>query len=55
MKNALRPGGIICSQGSSFWIDVPHVKETLDACGQHFNNVSYAMVSQLEKIFLFLF
>jgi spermidine synthase len=47
MKQALKPGGIICSQGSSFWIDVAHVKETLQACGQHFKNISYATVSQL--------
>lgn len=44
MKKALKPGGIICSQGSNFWIDGGHVKETVDACGQHFKNVSYAMV-----------
>lgn len=43
MKKALRPGGIVCSQGSSFWIDTKHVKETLDACGQHFKNVNYAV------------
>lgn len=42
MRKALRPGGIICSQGSSFWVDLPHVKETLDACGRQFKNVSYA-------------
>jgi spermidine synthase len=42
MKKALRPGGIVCSQGSSFWIDLPHVKETLEACGRQFKNVSYA-------------
>ncbi|CRK99888.1 CLUMA_CG013191, isoform A [Clunio marinus] len=43
MKKALRPGGIICSQGSNFWIDLEHVKETLKACACHFKNTSYAM------------
>ena len=42
MRRALKPGGIVCSQGSSFWIDLPHVKETLNACGRQFKNVSYA-------------
>lgn len=45
MRNALRPGGIICSQGSNFWIDAHHVKETIDACKVAFKNVSYAMVN----------
>jgi spermidine synthase len=43
MKEALRPGGIICSQGSSFWIDMKHVKETFDACKKSFRNTTYAM------------
>lgn len=42
MRKALKPGGIVCSQGSSFWIDMKHVKETLDACGRQFKNISYA-------------
>lgn len=42
MKKALKPGGIVCSQGSSFWIDINHVKETLEACGRQFPNVRYA-------------
>lgn len=42
MRKALKPGGIVCSQGSSFWIDLPHVKETLAACGRQFKNTSYA-------------
>lgn len=44
MKKALKPGGIICSQGSNFWIDVKHVKDTIDACKLSFKNTSYAMV-----------
>lgn len=42
MKKALRPGGIVCSQGSSFWIDILHVKETMQACLAQFPNVNYA-------------
>lgn len=42
MKKALRPGGIVCSQGSNFWIDTKHVKETLDACARQFPKVGYA-------------
>lgn len=42
MRKALKPGGIICSQGSSFWVDMKHVKETLEACGRQFKNTSYA-------------
>lgn len=46
MKRALKPGGIICSQGSNFWIDVKHVKDTIDACKLAFKNTSYAMVNK---------
>lgn len=42
MRKALKPGGIVCSQGSSFWIDMKHVKETLDACASQFKNTRYA-------------
>lgn len=42
MKQALKPGGIVCSQGSSFWIDLQHVKDTLDACARQFPKVAYA-------------
>lgn len=45
MKKALRPGGIVCSQGSSFWIELNHVKETIDACGKHFKNTRYAVAA----------
>lgn len=42
MSKALRPGGVICAQGSSFWVDFKHVKQTLDDCGRFFKNVKYA-------------
>lgn len=45
MKQALRPNGIICSQGGTFWTDVQHVKDTLDHCGKQFATVGYAITS----------
>ncbi|KAM7359573.1 spermidine Synthase [Cochliomyia hominivorax] len=45
MKSALRDGGIVCSQGGSFWLDSLYVKKTLNNCGLHFPNVSYAVTS----------
>jgi len=49
MRNALKPGGIVCSQGSSFWIDSSHVAHTMDACRRHFVNTSYATVSSIDS------
>lgn len=43
MKKALKPGGIVCSQGSSFWIDIKHVQDTVEGCRRQFKNTSYAM------------
>ncbi|XP_061389426.1 spermidine synthase [Musca vetustissima] len=45
MKTALREGGIVCSQGGSFWLDPEHVKHVLSGCRVHFPNVSYAVTS----------
>ncbi|XP_058982857.1 spermidine synthase isoform X2 [Musca domestica] len=45
MKTALRVGGIVCSQGGSFWLDPSHVKEVMTGCRVHFPNVSYAVTS----------
>ncbi|TMW46433.1 hypothetical protein DOY81_008488 [Sarcophaga bullata] len=45
MKNALRDGGIVCSQGESFWLDAAYVKKTMANCGLHFPKVSYAVTS----------
>ncbi|XP_011188203.1 spermidine synthase [Zeugodacus cucurbitae] len=45
MKNALRPGGIVCSQGGSFWLDCAYVKKTMDGCKKHFPTVAYAHTS----------
>lgn len=44
-RKALKPGGIICSQGGSFWIDIKHVKETLEHCRKHFPVVGYGITS----------
>lgn len=45
MKKVLKPGGIVCSQGSTFYIDIKHVKETLESCRRQFKNVAYAISS----------
>uniref|UniRef100_A0A0K8VLW7 Spermidine synthase n=1 Tax=Bactrocera latifrons TaxID=174628 RepID=A0A0K8VLW7_BACLA len=45
MKNALRPGGIVCSQGGSFWLNCAYVKKIMDGCKKHFTKVSYAHTS----------
>lgn len=42
MKKALRPGGIVCSQGGTFYTDLKHVKDTMDSCRRQFSNVSLA-------------
>ncbi|CAD6995464.1 spermidine synthase [Ceratitis capitata] len=42
MKNALRPGGIVGSQGGSYWVDCDYLKKTMDGCRKHFPTVSYA-------------
>lgn len=45
MKAALKPNGIVCSQGGTFWTNLSHVKETLDHCRGQFPVVSYAFAS----------
>lgn len=45
MKAALKPGGIVCSQGGTFWTNLDHVKETLDHCRGQFPVASYASAS----------
>lgn len=45
MKEALKPNGIICSQGGTFWTDLDHVKQTLDHCRKHFPVATYAVTS----------
>lgn len=45
MKEALKPNGVICSQGGTFWTDLAHVKQTLDHCRKHFPVATYAVTS----------
>lgn len=45
MKNALRPEGIVCSQGGSYWLDYDYVKNTMAGCKLHFPTVGYAVTS----------
>lgn len=45
MKDALRTGGIVCSQGGSFWLDYEYVKKTMAGCRLHFPKVEYAVTS----------
>ncbi|KAH8308628.1 hypothetical protein KR044_009062 [Drosophila immigrans] len=45
LKNALREGGIVCSQGGSFWLDFDYVKKTMEGCKLHFAKVAYAVTS----------
>lgn len=45
LKEALRPNGIICSQGGTLWSQLEHVKDTLSNCRKHFGVVRYATSS----------
>lgn len=42
LKQALRPGGIICSQGESIWFDLKLIKEMVKMCKNLFPTVDYA-------------
>ncbi|XP_058835383.1 spermidine synthase isoform X2 [Topomyia yanbarensis] len=44
-KRALKPNGIICSQGGTFWVNMNHVKETMDHCKKNFPVVGYGLAS----------
>lgn len=45
MKKALKPNGVICSQGGTFWTDIDHIKATLNHCRKQFKTVGYAITS----------
>lgn len=45
MKQALKPGGIVCSQGGTYWTDLNHVRDTLNHCRAQFPISGYANVS----------
>lgn len=42
MKNALRPGGIVCCQGECIWLHLNLIKNMLDFCGTLYDVTSYA-------------
>lgn len=45
LKEALKSKGIICSQGGSYWINVEHVRKTMQNCKEYFPIVKYATTS----------
>lgn len=45
LKNALRPGGVVCSQNGCFWLDFEYIKKTMAGCQLHFPNIKYAVTS----------
>lgn len=45
MKQALKPGGIVCSQGGTYWTDLEHIKSTLNGCKNQFPVAGYAIAS----------
>ncbi|XP_045468202.1 spermidine synthase [Harmonia axyridis] len=45
LKEALKPGGIICSQGGTVWAGLEMVKNTFDHCKKYFKVVRYPIVS----------
>lgn len=42
MRRALRPGGIVCSQGGTVWANSEHVAQTLSHCQATFPAAAYA-------------
>lgn len=42
MKQALRPGGIVCSQGECMWLHLSLIKDMQDFCKELFPSVDYA-------------
>ncbi|KAF2882482.1 hypothetical protein ILUMI_23707 [Ignelater luminosus] len=45
LKDALKPDGIICSQGGTLWSQLEHVQDTISNCKKHFDVVDYAINS----------
>lgn len=45
LKNALKPGGIICSQAGFPWLEIETARRAFFSCRKHFENVEYATVS----------
>lgn len=45
MKSALKPGGIVCSQAGTAWLNLDHVTQTLQRCKSLFPVASYGVAS----------
>lgn len=45
MKTALRPGGIVCSQAGTAWMNLDHVVQTFKHCKSAFSTVDYCIAS----------
>uniref|UniRef100_A0A1B6GPL0 Spermidine synthase n=1 Tax=Cuerna arida TaxID=1464854 RepID=A0A1B6GPL0_9HEMI len=45
MQQALRPGGIVCSQAGTVWASLDHVCQTFSHCHQVFPRTAYAITS----------
>ncbi|CAD7091933.1 unnamed protein product [Hermetia illucens] len=45
LKTALRPGGIVCSQGNNYWCGLDYCKSLLENCKKHFPTAAYAFTT----------
>lgn len=45
MKRALKPNGIVCSQGGTFWTELDQVKRTLQHCAAQFPVTGHAVAA----------
>lgn len=45
MKTALKPGGIVCSQAGTAWMNLDHVVKTFQHCKSSFVVVDYGITS----------
>nr|CAD7410007.1 unnamed protein product [Timema poppensis] len=42
MRDALKPGGVVCSQAGTVWANLEHVAQTLEHCRSVFNVAAFA-------------
>lgn len=45
LKNALKPGGIVCCQGGAPWLELPQIRKHMDSCRKYFPVVDFAVTS----------
>lgn len=45
MKRALKPNGVVCSQGGTVWSNIDTVAECLDHCRSIFPTAAFAVAS----------